>query len=578
VNEPTLYKKYLDTLAQSTLALTTGNPVLAASLATSALVFLNSSRQIIKFFNIDEEQVNEQQFLFRFLNYRDTVIDINNGVIQKWTFLNITLTKDDFINDEPVLPTFYKTTILNLNLRSNINNNTLLSNLDNISIEPLPKFLIQVSDNYGSVIVPEKYNVKQLLNRNLQELNKLTKSFSKGRYGSGWRGGDVVKDQNGNIIFDENGQPEIVPDNPQFFGFNRRSQLTELDNDPYFIIEGVRRKKNEQLEETSNQSGTSGSGANQSGGGGFYRMPDAVGVLSVLMDLIIDLSSKLFPQINKLISLLKNPASFVTEIIKSKVEEHFIIFNPRVTQILNEISTFKTRVETAIDENSRIDVLSDMREFVKNSELGNYIFVENTGDFRFLLDGPALIGFFGILFGVELNISKAFDGGLPIKPIFSSTPSAGNLDNFIKQQGLENKFNSIKNQSIFSNDSSNLTDNLTQKELEDKAIKNIDLNKPDSNIKNKIVTKNGELYICNPLNPWIDAANGMNYRKLNRFRFALDESISIYKKSESKNLISLLKKVYVPEKVANTIYDVDVPIEDDSNIIENISLKNDQLI
>jgi hypothetical protein len=92
------------------------------------------------------------------------------------------------------------------------------------------------------------------------------------------------------------------------------------------------------------------------------------------------------------------------------------------------------------------------------------------------------------------------------------------------------------------------------------------------------VTKNGELYICNPLNPWIDAANGMNYRKLNRFRFALDESISIYKKSESKNLISLLKKVYVPEKVANTIYDVDVPIEDDSNIIENISLKNDQLI
>jgi hypothetical protein len=139
VNEPTLYEKYLDTLAQSTLALTTGNPVLAASLATSALFFLNSSRQIIKFFNIDEEQVNEQQFPFGFLNYRNAVLELNNGVIQKWTFLNITLTKDDFINNEPILPTFYKTTILSLNLRFNTNNNTILSNLDNYKKEILSK-------------------------------------------------------------------------------------------------------------------------------------------------------------------------------------------------------------------------------------------------------------------------------------------------------------------------------------------------------------------------------------------------------------------------------------------------------
>jgi len=166
----------------------------------------------------------------------------------------------------------------------------------------------------------------------------------------------------------------------------------------------------------------------------------------------VELGAKLFPAINKLISLIKNPASFVIEIIKSKLEESFSIFNPDVTKIMTDIFNFKTRVDKLKDKikdrpddvDVRIekrDLVLEMKKYVRSSKLSNFVHVDSEGQFKFLLDGPALIGFFGLLFGMELNISGAFNGGIPIKPIFSANPSPGNLDSFL------NKFNLDKNNS-----------------------------------------------------------------------------------------------------------------------------------
>ena len=118
-----------------------------------------------------------------------------------------------------------------------------------------------------------------------------------------------------------------------------------MDIEPYYIIEGYKRVDNEKKERnTGAGTGTgAGSGAGTgAGAGGFYRMPDALGIIKVMIELTIELAIKLFPAINKLIALIKNPASFVTEIIKAKVEEHFIIFSPKVTKLMEDIENFKT--------------------------------------------------------------------------------------------------------------------------------------------------------------------------------------------------------------------------------------------
>ena len=86
------------------------------------------------------------------------------------------------------------------------------------------------------------------------------------------------------------------------------------------------------------------------------------------------------------------------------------------------------------------------------------------------------------------------------------------------------------------------------------------------------------LYMCNPLNPSVNATASMNSVRLGRFKYALEKSLTNYSKVESSNLISLLNKVKVPQKVANSMEDIELPYEDESSLIENFTLKNDKLI
>ncbi len=380
----------------------------------------------------------------------------------------------------------------------------LKASLDLTTTE-LERFQIEVfeGDNvYNSLsskfrnISSNNYGVSSILNYRLQDLGRANISYSKGRYGAGWQGGPV-KDSEGKVTHTE-------PDNPQFVGWQRRGQLTELDVESYYIIEGVKKKEdNEGADQggpgnagqgnpNSSNGGGAGAGGGGGGGGGFYRMPSAVGIAKVLIELVIEISIKLFPAINKLIALIKNPASFFTEIIKAKLEDHFIIFNPRVTSLMNDVAQYRKRVKSAKDYDERVGLVAEMRSLVKASELANYLHVDDLGEFRLVIDGPALIGFFGILFGLELNLTKAFDGGIPIKPIFQANPGGGTLDALFGLFDLNKNYNKPKIDNVYGYKDGK-TDEISQKELEDKVIKNLDLTKPDEQKKNEVKGQNGNV-------------------------------------------------------------------------------------
>jgi len=404
--------------------------------------------------------------------------EINNN---KYVLFEMVVDQTTKINGVNLLPLFFKRNTLNINLGYNsleeaLKGNNLINFNSSISVSELPRFQVELSESGSSLklINSKDYNIKSILNKNLQDLSNINKLYSKGRYGAGWKGGPCF-DSNNSPILDDSGNIVIEPDNPQFIGYNRRSQLTELDIEPYYIIEAYKKSRNE--EEDQSNSGSGGSSSGES----FYRMPAAVGITKVMIDLTIDLSVKLFPAITKLIELIKNPSSFVTTIIQSKLEDHFLIFNPKVTDIISEVNNFRTKFKSSSNDDDKFNILKDMKSFAKSSEIGNYLHIDNQADFKFLLDGPALIGFFGILFGLDLNLTKSFSGSA-ITPIFS-TKSAGNIDQFFEEFKINEK-----TKTIFG-DQTGKTDDQIQKELENKII---DLTKPDESIKNKIVSKNGD--------------------------------------------------------------------------------------
>lgn len=436
---------------------------------------LDNGIYFYKYYTIDTSANSNSMVVLKTPNLGSIKLELINGFVNKWIIFELIVNNTTSIDGINILPLFFKQNTLSINLGSakieeGIDEIYIPFLTSSISTNDLPRFQIELSESGSSLklINSKDYYIKSILNKNLQDLSTIDKSYSKGRYGAGWKGGPCFDNKNSPIL-DDKGSPIIEPDNPQFIGYNRRSQMTELDIEPYYIIEAYKKSKNEEDENKSN----SGSGSSSGSGGGFYRMPAAVGITKVMIELTIDLSVKLFPAINKLISLIKNPASFVTTIIQSKLEDHFIIFSPRVTEIMSKVNNFRTNFKNA-NNDDKYSILEEMKKFVKSSEIGNYLYVNDDADFKFVIDGPALIGFFGILFGLDLNITNAFDGGLPIKPIFSNSNS-GNIDKFFNEFEIDK------------------SDKQIQKDLEDKLIKNIDLTKPDESIKNKIVSKNGNV-------------------------------------------------------------------------------------
>ena len=376
-----------------------------------------------------------------------------NGIITKWFLMNsdvsllTTIAKTSNYNTSQslILPGFYK-------------RNTLTFNLDNLILSGNKSYYdIQTEDisKFRATLTQDGQERILDINNNLNQNLITDKSYSKGKYGIGWKGGQT-KDDKGNAV-------GTIEDNPMKVGWLKRAQITELDNETYFIIEGIRRdlNKTDKTPNTSENTGEDGNG----GGGSFYFLFDAIGIIPIVIELAIDLFTRFFPEINKLISLIKNPAGFITEIITLKVSDPnsgFSVFSDESKNLLSELSSKSKSARGNIED------IEQLKNEVKQSQLGNYIFVSDEGDYKFLLDGPAVIDFFGIAFGIKVDFSNSF---LPISPILGADFSDKNsLKNFLNEPKSSKITDQLSNFSDNTNSVTNIVDNAKINENLDKLL------------------------------------------------------------------------------------------------------------
>lgn len=336
-------------------------------------------------------------------------IEVINEFISKWFYLKRTYNNSN-------LPGFGKERKFAINYNGTMDKQT--GDLQvNVSDKEIPLYQIKAENSdfpYGKIIDPSKITNEDLTKDEL---------YSKGKYGVG------------------------DDEDPQEIEVIQRYMLTDLDTESYYIIEGVLAEKNDQAG-TVPAKVTPG---NSEPAASYYRMPHALGATKVFLSMVVDIVSKLIPQIVKLIALFKNPGSFIIEIIKEKLGDGFSIFSKEAFKTFEKAKAIKdeltndatNKVTNKANDannvaNSKVTKTSDkvnkLKDTFKNSPLSNVVFVDKKGNYKFLLDGLAMLPFeiFGLSlpFGAELNFDNIPNS--PIKLIVDAKMAkVKNLQDFL---------------------------------------------------------------------------------------------------------------------------------------------------
>jgi len=270
------------------------------------------------------------------------------------------------------------------------------------------------------------------------------------------------------------------PTDPQNITRIKRYALTDLDQETYYIVEGVLKTENEF--ETDDNGKRLNSGRGRGGGGGWYRLPHAIGATGVFTRLLIDIGVKLVPKIVKTINLYTNPPKFVTDILADKLKKNFEFLSEEAINTFQKAAQLKDQIgsqtqgieniEKTINETrasayatsnklvaeARTDIeleqakknskdiqakaeekvnklkqivnkkkvlVKKLRDFYKDSILSNYVYLdEKSLQSIFVLDGGANIPFLGGLkFGMASNMADV-PNKPPLKLIF---PDSNNV-------------------------------------------------------------------------------------------------------------------------------------------------------
>jgi hypothetical protein len=304
-------------------------------------------------------------------------IELKNGYVTSWNVFH----DRNILQYIPTSDLVKNTVIIDINDFSNIK-------VVSKTIPPNEIRVKETNNPFGKLIDNKQVTNDQLATKNL---------YSKGIYGSSIDGSLQTIDQ----IY--------------------RFMKSEDDIETYYIIEGVLPSNNKN---TFPVDGATNPPSSQDTGGGYYRFTDFFGAIKVFIDMVIDIFTKIIPAIQTLIDLISNPASFiVNDVILKKLGDN------------NKLDGIKFNFLSGdfISKFSQLESMSpkDRKDFVKGSQLRNYVFVSDVGDYRFLLDGSALTSIFGITFGINLT-------NLIPSLIFSRTsaPSDKTLKSFL---GLPNE-------------------------------------------------------------------------------------------------------------------------------------------
>lgn len=351
-----------------------------------------------------------------------TYVYVKDGIIQKWYYLyesELSLKESGIFE----LPKLGENKIILIDI-----NNTNISN----ETKKIPLYQFKVENNGYKVLDPSLLNNKFL---SIPEL------YSKNSYTLGTKS------------------------NPQKLEVIERYQLTDLDTEIYYIIEGSK------IEDKVTINKKSINGEDDSS---WYRLPHAVGAFIPFIKLLIKIFSKLIPSINSLITLLSDPTSFITDIISDKLSESFPFLSKESFNTFKNLADKIKNKDKIINEKGGSFYIDSIKKSF-NPDLKNLTFVnkygikktpninlnknniggnlnnassnidnlstnkleniwdkrppvlknnENFGDFTFLLDGKATIPF-KVLdkefnFGMELKMANLLYNKPPLKLIFDS--------------------------------------------------------------------------------------------------------------------------------------------------------------
>ena len=233
-------------------------------------------------------------------------------------------------------------------------------------------------------------------------------------------------------------------DKPQEIGVIQRFMLTEFDTESYYILEGVLPEIADELLGSTQSNAANPPQA--SNAGGYYKISHAIGAIKVFISLLTEIFSKLIPSIKRLLKLLQDPRSFITDIVTEKLGEVFSFLGPEAfdafknAQKLAAPSTPGTggvgaNFNTPSNPTGKLDEkkskkLKKIEEHFKKSKMNGVVFVyQDTLKYKSVLDGIGTIPFemFGkdLGFGLELNTSSLPNP--PIKLVFPQNITTSKL-------------------------------------------------------------------------------------------------------------------------------------------------------
>ena len=377
----------------------------------------------------------------------NSLVEVLNGKIVKWFYMTpseLGYSNGDFSNSN--LSQNGVKRVHSIRVETVGSGNT--SPTQNVTNSNIPQFQIRIEDTNipgGKIIDPSK-----ILNSNLRGVDK----FVDGKYGHG------------------------STTDPQEIGIIERFMLTELDTESYYIIEGVLPDDEKSLQSNNNQ--------NVSEDDRWYRVFHAVGAIKPFIKVLVNIFSKLIPNIRNLIKLFKQPTGFITDIISNKLGESVSFLSKDSLDTLKKGMELQENIDLIEDPKEKSRSIKSLKDLFKNSKLSNFIFVSDDGQIVSLLDGASTIpfGIFGINlpFGMNLDL---FNDKSPISLILPKDlrlKKVKNLQDFLKPDDIkegDNKQRKIDDKQPDLNFNNQNKPNTSQVKFQDGSSVNIPSNSLD---------------------------------------------------------------------------------------------------
>lgn len=195
-----------------------------------------------------------------------------------------------------------------------------------------------------------------------------------------------------------------------------RYPTSDRDLFPMYLVEAVLPEKNKGSDNTGANAAPAGGGGG--GGSNWYKRPHSIGAVKVMLSIVTDILTKLIPKIKQFIKIIKNPASFIFEILQEKLGENFDVFGKDFKKTIQSLPSYAANIasikasldqattpqEIKARERQLKSAIKKMEDKVKASGCYNYVHIHpDTGKAKFLWDGSATIKFMTLVFGLKLD-------------------------------------------------------------------------------------------------------------------------------------------------------------------------------